>query len=83
MADRVPLTYGSYLKVDELLALQAPQSDGPEHDELLFIVIHQVYELWFKLVIHEVGLLQRALEAGETATAHATFKRILTVFKTL
>jgi tryptophan 2,3-dioxygenase len=83
MADRVPLTYGSYLKVDDLLALQTPQSEGPEHDELLFIVIHQVYELWFKLVIHEVGLLQRALEAGETATAHATFKRILTVFKTL
>ena len=36
------LTYGSYLKVDELLALQVPQSEPPEHDELLFIVIHQV-----------------------------------------
>jgi tryptophan 2,3-dioxygenase len=81
--DRVPLTYGDYLKVDDLLALQVPQSDRPEHDELLFIVIHQVYELWFKLVIHELGHLQQALEGGDTATAMATFKRILTVFKTL
>jgi len=42
------LTYSSYLKIDELLALQEPRSQGPEHDELLFIVVHQVYELWFK-----------------------------------
>ena len=41
------VTYTSYLKVDELLSLQVPRSDGPEHDELLFIVVHQVYELWF------------------------------------
>jgi len=40
------LTYSSYLKVDELLKLQQPLSEGPEHDELLFIVIHQTYELW-------------------------------------
>jgi tryptophan 2,3-dioxygenase len=82
----VPLTYGSYLKIDELLALQVPQSagpDGPEHDEMLFIVIHQVYELWFKLVIHEIEGLQRSLEAGDEFSALATFKRVLTVFKTL
>ena len=41
-------SYTEYLRVDELLALQCPLSDGPEHDEMLFIVIHQVYELWFK-----------------------------------
>ena len=40
-----PLTYATYLKVDELLTLQEPLSN--EHDEMLFIVIHQVYELWF------------------------------------
>jgi len=79
----VPLTYGSYLKLDELLALQEAQSEGPEHDELLFIVIHQVYELWFKLVLHELGQIQRALEAGEAPTAQAGFKRVLTIFKTL
>ena len=49
-----PLTYLRYLKLEELLALQQPLSQGPEHDELLFIVIHQVYELWFKQVIHEL-----------------------------
>ena len=79
----VPLTYGDYLKLDDLLALQTPQSEGPEHDEMLFIVIHQVYELWFKLVLHEVERLQRALEAGEGAVAMAGFKRVLTIFKTL
>jgi tryptophan 2,3-dioxygenase len=79
----MPHTYSSYLAVDELLGLQRPVSDGPEHDEMLFIVIHQVYELWFKLVLHELGLLQRALEAGDTAVGHDTFKRILTVLKTL
>jgi tryptophan 2,3-dioxygenase len=82
----VPVTYGSYLKLDELLSLQVPQSagpEGPEHDEMLFIVIHQVYELWFKLVLHELALVQRALEAGDTPDALETFKRILTILKTL
>jgi tryptophan 2,3-dioxygenase len=77
------LTYGNYLKLEELLALQTPQSEGPEHDELLFIVIHQVYELWFKLVLHELALVQQALESGATPEALETFKRILTIFKTL
>ena len=53
MEDRA-VTYNSYLKIDELLTLQQPRSDGPEHDELLFIVIHQVYELWFKEILHEL-----------------------------
>ena len=46
------LNYMNYLAVDELLSLQRPLSDGPEHDELLFITIHQVYELWFKQLLH-------------------------------
>jgi len=79
----VPLTYGHYLKLQELLDLQVAQSEGPEHDELLFIVIHQVYELWFKLVLHELEAIQRALETGEAPTAQAGFKRVLTIFKTL
>ena len=41
----MPLTYADYLKLEELLSLQQPRSTGPEHDEMLFIVIHQVYEL--------------------------------------
>ncbi len=76
-------TYAGYLALDELLKLQRTRSEGPEHDEMLFIVIHQVYELWFKQVLHELGLLQSSLEAGETATATDTLKRILTIFKTL
>ncbi|NDG95546.1 MAG: tryptophan 2,3-dioxygenase, partial [Actinobacteria bacterium] len=48
------LNYMNYLAVDELLSLQRPVSDGPEHDELLFITIHQVYELWFKQLLHEI-----------------------------
>jgi tryptophan 2,3-dioxygenase len=79
----VALSYGSYLKIDELLSLQQPLSDGPEHDETLFIIIHQVYELWFKEVLHEVALLQRALESKDTPVVLRTFKRILTILKTL
>jgi tryptophan 2,3-dioxygenase len=77
------LTYASYLKVDELLELQRPLSPGPEHDELLFIIIHQVYELWFKEVNHEIVYLQQRLEANDVPMALASFKRILTVLKTL
>ncbi len=78
-----PLTYAHYLKIDELLGLQQPLSDGPEHDEMLFIVIHQVYELWFKQVLHEMGALAAALEANDTPGALAGFNRILTILKTL
>jgi tryptophan 2,3-dioxygenase len=83
MPSREPLTYASYLKVDELLALQRPLSDGPEHDEMLFIVIHQVYELWFKQMLHEVGRLQRLLEEGQGLAALGTLKRTLTILKVL
>ena len=59
------LTYGRYLKVEELLQLQQPQSEGPEHDEMLFIIIHQVYELWFKQILHELEKLKSAFQEGE------------------
>jgi len=49
-----PLTYSSYLKVPQLLSLQQPQSSQPHHDELLFIVVHQTYELWFKELLHDL-----------------------------
>lgn len=48
------LSYGSYLKLDQLLSAQVLESDPPAHDELLFITIHQVYELWFKQLLHEL-----------------------------
>lgn len=77
------LTYSRYLQVDELLTLQKPRSDGPEHDEMLFIIIHQVYELWFKQVLHEIDYLQMKLEANDTPRVLHTLRRILTIFKTL
>jgi tryptophan 2,3-dioxygenase len=75
------ITYISYLKVDELLELQQPESDG-EHDEMLFIVIHQTYELWFKQILHETAELQRTLEHGETHRSLAILGRVRTIMKT-
>jgi tryptophan 2,3-dioxygenase len=77
----MPVTYSSYLKLDELLALQQPLSDGPEHDETLFIVIHQVYELWFKQMLHELDYLRTLLSARDTPRSLHTLKRILTILK--
>ncbi len=56
------LTYNEYLKVNELLSLQIPQSNPPHHDELLFIIIHQSYELWFKLILKELEQAQNFLK---------------------
>src|ERR1041384_1532979 len=78
-----PVTYSSYLRLDELLALQQPRPGELEHDETLFVIIHQVYELWFKEVLHEMDYLQERLRANDTALAGATLKRILTILKTL
>ncbi len=58
------LTYGSYLKVPELLAQQVPQVIPPVHDELLFITVHQAYELWFKQLLHELTAVRDAMLAG-------------------
>jgi tryptophan 2,3-dioxygenase len=77
------LSYGSYLKIPQLLSLQQPLSDGPEHDETLFIVIHQVYELWFLQQLHEGRHLRAALERGDRATAAGTLRRMLTILKTM
>src|SRR5215510_8317128 len=80
------VTYASYLKIDELLALQQPRSDGPEHDEMLFIVIHQVYELWFKELLHEFDRVRHLLERDEAGDSHRVqhvFKRVLTILKVL
>lgn len=77
------VTYSSYLKIDDLLAIQKPLSDGPEHDEMLFIVIHQVYELWFKVTLHELDHLCQSLQAGDVPASYATLKRVLTILKTL
>jgi tryptophan 2,3-dioxygenase len=77
----MPLTYSSYLALDELLDLQRPQSGGKDHDEMLFIVIHQVYELWFKQILHELDYLNALLARNDLPRAMHSMKRVLTILK--
>jgi tryptophan 2,3-dioxygenase len=79
---RAATTYSSYLKIDELLSLQQPRASG-EHDETLFIIIHQVYELWFKELLHEFDRVMQLLEADESHRSQHTLKRILTILKVM
>lgn len=77
------LNYATFLKLGELLDLQEVLSDPPEHDETLFIIIHQTYELWFKLMLFEIEKIKRDFSKNDLFGAIATFKRIRTVMKTL
>src|SRR5438093_4287735 len=74
--------YGAYLRIDELLHLQHPLTPGA-HDEMLFVVIHQVYELWFKLVLHEVDSATESLLAGRPQGAIAPLRRVLSIDEVL
>jgi tryptophan 2,3-dioxygenase len=76
------VTYGNYLRLDELLSLQRPREEV-EHDEVLFIIIHQVYELWFKEVLHELDYCCRLLGQGDVPRTQHTLKRVLTILKVL
>src|SRR5437899_5929735 len=78
-----PLTYASYLDLEKLLSLQKPRSSPPEHDETLFIIIHQTYELWFKQLLHEFEKIKRDFSAGDLFGAIHTFKRVRTILKVL
>jgi len=75
------VNYSSYLALGEILAAQRPRS--AEHDELLFIVIHQVYELWFKQLIHETKHAQEKLELGRGPQAMHTMARVRAILKTI
>ena len=75
------LTYADYLHVDKLLELQTPRSDPPEHDETLFIIVHQAYELWFKLLLHELDKVKDDFRQNRLYPAISTFKRLRTVMK--
>jgi tryptophan 2,3-dioxygenase len=77
------LTYNSYLHVEELKGLQICQSDPPHHDEPLFIIIHQTYELWFKLIIHELDLVIELMRADKVRKATHFMKRVVAVMKLL
>src|SRR5437773_10374811 len=83
MQRRAAGSYGSYLKIPELLGLQQTLSDPPHHDETLFIIIHQVYELWFKQMLHEVGVVVEALTAGDTRLATRLCRRLIEIQRVL
>jgi tryptophan 2,3-dioxygenase len=73
------LTYVQYLNLDQVLTAQKTRS--AEHDELLFIVIHQIYELWFKQLLHELGAAQRHLQVGDTAHSVRSLDRTAKIFR--
>src|SRR5436305_14413572 len=76
-----PLTYANYLDLEKLLTLQKPRSTPPEHDEMLFIIIHQTYELWFKQLLHEFEKIKKDFSEGDLFGAIHSFKRVRTIMK--
>jgi tryptophan 2,3-dioxygenase len=77
------MSYGDYLRLDLLLAAQQPQSDPPQHDELLFIVQHQTSELWLKLMVHELRSARALLRADDLPPALKRMARIKHVQRVL
>ncbi|MCA1589385.1 MAG: tryptophan 2,3-dioxygenase [Acidobacteria bacterium] len=77
------LSYNKYLKVPELLKLQETLSDPVSHDELLFIIIHQTYELWFKQVLHEVDATRKWLDEGRTFRANHSLRSMVAIEKVI
>ena len=83
MTKRQAGSYGQYLKVEELTALQECLSEPVRHDELLFIVIHQVYELWFKQMLHEAVTIRDRIGRGEIRPAGKLLRRLIEIQRVL
>jgi tryptophan 2,3-dioxygenase len=81
--DEPRLTYGGYLKVREMISLQNLLSDPPQHDEMLFIIIHQVYELWFKELLHELDTIIERLDSDQPLAAHRLVRRCIEIERVL
>ena len=81
--DETKLNYGSYLHIEDLIELQKQLSDPPRHDEMLFIIIHQVYELWFKQLLHELHAITGLLQAGEPLGAQRLLRRAIEIERVL
>ena len=79
--ERTDLTYDEYLQVPGLLGLQRQMSNPPHHDEMLFIIIHQTYELWFRLVLHELENARQYMNNGEVLRARHFVHRVVEIFK--
>jgi tryptophan 2,3-dioxygenase len=80
---KVNLSYGKYLRLDEILSAQHPVSRPAHHDELLFILQHQTSELWLKLVLHELTAVQRWLAADDLRPALKSLARVKHIQRTL
>lgn len=78
-----PLTYNEYLRVPELLKLQTTLSQPVSHDELLFIVIHQTYELWFKQVLHELDATIKWMDERRTFRVNHSLRAIIAIEKVM
>src|SRR3954451_10463382 len=78
-----PLSYNKYLKVPELIQLQETLSEPTSHDELLFIIIHQTYELWFKQILHEIDATIKWLDEGRTFRANHSLRAVIGIEKVL
>src|SRR5262252_6537582 len=78
MAD---LDYKGYLKLDELLKLQQPLAEPPSHDETLFIVVHQVFELWFRLVLHEIDKIFELLDEDDVIESERLIRRLTSIIR--
>ena len=78
-----PQSYEGYLKIDEILELQKPVSSPPQHDELLFIIAHQTYELWFKLMLAELEVAVSSMGTGDASRASRAMGRVVAVLEVL
>jgi len=73
------ITYESYLRIQELIDLQQCRSEPAHHDELLFIITHQAYELWFRLILFEVDGALESMQAGDAAAATHQLRRVVRI----
>jgi tryptophan 2,3-dioxygenase len=81
--ENAPLSYNKYLRVQDLIALQDCLSDPAHHDELLFITVHQAYELWFKQILHELDAAIALITQNRLAAAARTLRRVVEIEKLL
>jgi tryptophan 2,3-dioxygenase len=81
--DASRLTYGGYLKIPELIGLQNLLSDPARHDETLFIIIHQTYELWFKQILHEMDAVMARMDADQPLGAQRLLQRCIEIQRVL
>src|SRR2546429_7076620 len=78
MAD---LDYKGYLKLEDLLKLQQPLAKPPTHDETLFIIVHQVFELWFKLALHEIDKIFQILDEDDVIESERLIRRLTSIIR--